>query len=296
MAGPVVPMLAPYVDVLATIMGTPLDLLHFVVGGHRDFLASYTTPNHGNGYHWTLTSVRSVLLRRSLHWSWRQRRSPALFYWSTGRSLILLPCNTAWGRSPRGLITPCRGTRFGSDLGRVLIDHLRRRDRNGLCHGLLWGSLPYDDLLGGHRLGCPRADNTTRINIRGSTTKKAQSKITTPKSNFTKKKLFLIQIGTLVRRSEDPSPNSPSRCHRLRPSWSCLLDVRGRWILGNPTTVAWCDVGVAAGSMDQGWGHLLLLLVVDNSNKPTTLGRSADRSRPLAHQRAYSRYCRCCSC
>jgi hypothetical protein len=66
-ADPVVPMLVPYVDVLATIVGMPLDLLHFIVGGRRSFLASCTTPNHGNGYHWTLTSVRSAFLRGSLH-------------------------------------------------------------------------------------------------------------------------------------------------------------------------------------------------------------------------------------
>jgi len=61
-AGLVVPMLAPYIDVLATIAGTPLDLLHFVVGGRPSFLAFYATPNHGIGYHRTLTSVRSALL------------------------------------------------------------------------------------------------------------------------------------------------------------------------------------------------------------------------------------------
>ena len=92
------------------------------------------------------------------------------------------------------------------------------------------------------------------------------------------KKNFLIklQIGTSVRRNEDPSPGSPSRRRRLCSHWSCLLDVRGRRILDNPTTVALGDVGAAAGSADQGWGRLLLLIVVvDNSNKPVALGRSA---------------------
>jgi hypothetical protein len=54
--------------------------------------------------------------------------------------------------------------------------------------------LPYDDLLGGLQLSGPRAHNTTRINIRGSTTKKTQSKITTPKSNFMKKETFLDKL------------------------------------------------------------------------------------------------------
>jgi hypothetical protein len=67
--GPVVPMLVPYVDVLATIVGTTLYLLHIVVGGHLSFFALCATPNHGNGYHRTLTVVRSALLRGSLHWS-----------------------------------------------------------------------------------------------------------------------------------------------------------------------------------------------------------------------------------
>jgi hypothetical protein len=79
-------------------------------------------------------------------------------------------------------------------LGWVLIDHLYHRDSSRLCHGLLWGSLPYDDLLDGLRLGGPRAHNTARINIQGSTTKKTQSKITTPKSNFTKKETFLDKL------------------------------------------------------------------------------------------------------
>ena len=64
-----------------------------------------------------------------------------------------------------------------------------------------------------------------------------------------KKIFFLInlQIRTTVRRNEDPSPGSPSRRRRLCSSWSCLLDVRGRRIIGNPTTVAWGDVGAARG-------------------------------------------------
>jgi len=63
----VVPTLAPYINVLATIARTPLDFLHFVVGGRLSFLTLYATPNHGNGYHRTLTPVRSALLRGSLH-------------------------------------------------------------------------------------------------------------------------------------------------------------------------------------------------------------------------------------
>ena len=92
-----------------------------------------------------------------------------------------------------------------------------------------------------------------------------------------KNKLFSINLqnGASVHRSEDPSPSSPSRHRRLRSSWPCLLDVRGRRILGNPTSVARCNVGAVAGSADQGRGRLLLVIIVDNSNKPAALGRSA---------------------
>jgi len=67
-AGLVVPALAPYVNVLATIMGTPLDLLHFVIGGRLGLLAFCATPNHGNGYQRTLTPARGALQCGSLHW------------------------------------------------------------------------------------------------------------------------------------------------------------------------------------------------------------------------------------
>jgi len=56
-AGPVVPTLAPYVNVLATIMGMPLDFLHFVIGGRLSLLAFCAAPSHGNRYHRTLTCV-----------------------------------------------------------------------------------------------------------------------------------------------------------------------------------------------------------------------------------------------
>jgi len=54
-ADPVVPTLAPHVNVLATIVGTPLDLLHFVIRGRLGNGALLATPSHGNWYHWTLT-------------------------------------------------------------------------------------------------------------------------------------------------------------------------------------------------------------------------------------------------
>ena len=45
-----VPTLAPYVNVLTTIMRTPLDLLHFIVRGRRGFLALYVTSGRVNRY------------------------------------------------------------------------------------------------------------------------------------------------------------------------------------------------------------------------------------------------------
>jgi len=67
MAGLVVPTLAPYIDVLATIVGAPLDLLHLIDGDRISLLALCATPNHGRGHHRILTLVRSTLLRGSLY-------------------------------------------------------------------------------------------------------------------------------------------------------------------------------------------------------------------------------------
>ena len=39
-----VPMLAPHINVLATIMGTALDFFHFVVGGRPGLFALRATP------------------------------------------------------------------------------------------------------------------------------------------------------------------------------------------------------------------------------------------------------------
>jgi len=89
-------------------------------------------------------------------------------------------------------------------------------------------------------------------------------------SNLRKKELLLInlQIRTSVRRSEDHSPGSPSSHHRFCSPRSCLLDMRGKRVLGNTTTVARGDIGAAAGPADQGWSRLLLIIVLDDPNKP----------------------------
>ena len=60
-ADPVVPMLVPYVDVLATIVGMPLDLLHLIIRGRLALGAPPATPSHSIGYHRTLTSARGAL-------------------------------------------------------------------------------------------------------------------------------------------------------------------------------------------------------------------------------------------
>jgi len=65
-ADPVVPALVPYVNVLATIVGTPLDLLHLAIGGRLGLLAFCATPSHGNGYQRTLTPARGALQHGSL--------------------------------------------------------------------------------------------------------------------------------------------------------------------------------------------------------------------------------------
>jgi len=78
-AGLVVPTLAPHANVLATIMGTPLDLLHFIIGGRMGLLALHATPSHGNGHHRTLTLARGALRRGSLRWGWSW--TPLFYSW-----------------------------------------------------------------------------------------------------------------------------------------------------------------------------------------------------------------------
>jgi hypothetical protein len=51
MTNEVVPSLAPHVNVLTTILGTTLDLLHFIVGGRLGLLALRTTPGRGRRNH-----------------------------------------------------------------------------------------------------------------------------------------------------------------------------------------------------------------------------------------------------
>ena len=83
----VVPTLAPHVNVLATIMGAPLDLLHFVVGGRLGLLARRATPSRGSGYQRTLTLTRGALWRRSLCPGWSL--DFPLFSWRGSRGFCL---------------------------------------------------------------------------------------------------------------------------------------------------------------------------------------------------------------
>ena len=149
-----------------------------------------------------------------------------------------------------------------------------QQQRRAAPHAALWQFVPRRSARRPSARSFSSSKNIARINIRGCTTRKTQSRLTTPKFKPTKKELFLInlQIGTSVRCSEDPSPGSPSRCRHFCSPRSCLLDVRGRWVLGNATTVAWGDIGAAVWPTDQGWGRLLLLIVLDDPNKPSALG------------------------
>jgi hypothetical protein len=93
-----------------------------------------------------------------------------------------------------------------------------------------------------------------------------------------------------MRHGEEPSPGPTSHRYCLCSSRSCWPDVSGRRVPGDPTNVARCDVRAAARSPDQGWGHLVLLVVVvDNPDKPASLGCLA--GRPFAHRRVCSRPC-----
>ena len=174
-AGPVIPALAPYINVLATVMGTPLNFLHFVIGDRLGLLALCATTSHGNGYHRTLTPARGALQRGSLRWGWSW--GPLFFSQRRGRDLVFLLQCAGRGRCPCGLIAPCRGTRLGLVLGRVLLGDLRRSHNGGVLHGLLADGKLCGIMIGSCWLGCPRARNIARINIRGSTTKKNQFKL-----------------------------------------------------------------------------------------------------------------------
>ena len=91
MAGLVVLTMVPYIDVLATIVGAPLDLFHFIVGGRLSFLALCATPNHDRGHHRTITMVRSTLLRGSLYGRLLHRSrgwSPVLLFPHTARCVV----------------------------------------------------------------------------------------------------------------------------------------------------------------------------------------------------------------
>ena len=61
MTNEMVPALALHVNVLATILGTTLDLLRFVVGGRLGPFALRTTPSRGRSHHWTLVQAMGVL-------------------------------------------------------------------------------------------------------------------------------------------------------------------------------------------------------------------------------------------
>ena len=60
-ASPVVSMLIPYINMLAQIVGAPLDLLHFFVGACLGLLALGAPPHHSRGRHWPLPKVGSPL-------------------------------------------------------------------------------------------------------------------------------------------------------------------------------------------------------------------------------------------
>ena len=56
----VVPVLAPHIDVLATITGTTLDLLHVVIRGLLWLLVRRTASGRGRGHHWSLVWARGA--------------------------------------------------------------------------------------------------------------------------------------------------------------------------------------------------------------------------------------------
>ena len=56
-ASPVVSTLTPHINMLAPIAGTPLDLLHFIVGACLGLLALGAPPHQSRSRHWPFPKV-----------------------------------------------------------------------------------------------------------------------------------------------------------------------------------------------------------------------------------------------
>ena len=169
MSNEVVPALAPHVDVLATITGMTLDLLHFIVEGRPGLLVRRISPGRGRRHHWALIQARGAYWRSGLC-SGRGWDSP-LFGKRRSRGSTFLLYNVARGRRPRGLSVPRRGARHGPCRGRMLLGALSRGRRRGLLRGLRRG-VSNDS----NRLGFPLASNVVRVDVRCRADKKATFK------------------------------------------------------------------------------------------------------------------------
>ena len=149
MASPVVPTLAPHIDMVASIVGTPLDLPHLIVGVRLGPLALCAPPHHGRGHHWPLTKVGSAFRCSSLD-RW-------LLHPSRGWSSDLFSRLTAWWGSGRSTLFPGQGVCISSFPGQVLGDFFSCPSGHGLSYRLLCGSLPQGGLPYGALISWPRA-------------------------------------------------------------------------------------------------------------------------------------------
>ena len=74
-----------------------------------------------------------------------------------------------------------------------------------------------------------------------------------------------------MRRREEPSPGPPSRSCRFCTSKSYWLDVRGRRIIGYPTSTDRRDVRMDARSSDKRSSLVLFVLIIGNPHEPAML-------------------------
>ena len=164
-AGPVVPTLLPHIDMLASVAGAPLDLIHLTVGVRLGPLL----PTMVEGIIGPLPrSGTPSGAAASIGGPSTRAGDGALF--SSSATLL-------GGGVPVPLI-PYRGVYVGPFSGRFFGNLLRRRGSGRLHHGLLRGCLPHGGLPHNNWFRWPQAQNDAGVNIRGGAAK-FHSRITT---------------------------------------------------------------------------------------------------------------------
>ena len=255
-----------------------MDFFNFVIGGRL-----VSSPS-------TLPSAVVIGITGPLSWSC----GPPFFSGRGSRGSVSLLRDTARGRCPRSLIIPCRGARSGPRMNWVLLGSLCRAHYRGLALGLFLGGLLRGIFDDNHRLGRLLASGVVWINVRRRTNKnttfyqckKSQQQNKKQIGGSVKVRLNNLQIGAPVCRCEESPPSPTSRHHCPCLSKTRRLGVWGRRVTGHPTSSGRRDVWTTAWPSDQRRCSLfLLLVVVGDSNEPTTLRSLAGLRRQRLRRR-----------